>query len=315
VPPDTAVGRPGDGPALPAAYAVVVVAYARPDLVERVVASVRAQVVPPTVTVVVENPSSTSATAAVLGVDGVEALVLGANEGFAAAVNRGIDRVRDLLGPDALVAVLSHDTELPVAAMADLLPLAEALSGPFVVGSAVTDSGGRFGLLGLGGFVDRRTARIDFHPLDPAPLGGRSDGPAGLRDVDWVDGSFLLTSVRTWASVGGLHEAYFLYFEDVDFCTSVRRAGGRVLVADVVTHQEVAGPSPYSRGRSSTIYARRHGTAWFRVVSLLRNLAGAGKLVARRDAGGARQRLAGVRDGLRDVRRPELVAETARGRG
>lgn len=40
-------------------------------------------------------------------------------------------------------------------------------------------------------------------------------------EVDWIEGSFLLTSRAIYERVGGLSEDYFMYVEDVDFCKKV----------------------------------------------------------------------------------------------
>ncbi len=42
---------------------------------------------------------------------------------------------------------------------------------------------------------------------------------------DWITGTFLLMRSETYERLGGLDERYFLYFEDVDFCSRARLAG------------------------------------------------------------------------------------------
>lgn len=49
----------------------------------------------------------------------------------------------------------------------------------------------------------------------------------GILDVDWVEGSFLLTRRSVWDLVGGLDPAYFMYVEDVDYCKKVSNHGLR----------------------------------------------------------------------------------------
>jgi hypothetical protein len=43
--------------------------------------------------------------------------------------------------------------------------------------------------------------------------------------VDWVEGSFLMTSAENWAAVGGFEEQNPLYGNDVDFCYATRERG------------------------------------------------------------------------------------------
>lgn len=44
-------------------------------------------------------------------------------------------------------------------------------------------------------------------------------------EVDWLEGSFLLTKKEYFNKVGGLSEDYFMYVEDVDFCKKIALLG------------------------------------------------------------------------------------------
>ncbi len=55
--------------------------------------------------------------------------------------------------------------------------------------------------------------------------------PAGeLVNPEWIAAIFLLMRDDTYRKLGGLDERYYLYFEDVDFCSRVRLAGLKLLV-------------------------------------------------------------------------------------
>lgn len=47
--------------------------------------------------------------------------------------------------------------------------------------------------------------------------------------ADWIGGMFMLFRAENYKRVGGFDEAYFLYYEDVDICTRLWKAGRRVL--------------------------------------------------------------------------------------
>jgi len=58
-----------------------------------------------------------------------------------------------------------------------------------------------------------------------------------VRDEDdipalpgWLAGMFLCMPSRVFADLGGMDERYFLYFEDVDFCSRARLRGYRLFV-------------------------------------------------------------------------------------
>ncbi len=52
-------------------------------------------------------------------------------------------------------------------------------------------------------------------------------GPRELNafKVDWVEGSFLMTSLENWNKIGGFDEKNFLFGNDVDFCRSTAERG------------------------------------------------------------------------------------------
>ena len=64
-------------------------------------------------------------------------------------------------------------------------------------------------------------------------LGGRPgpDYPAdrGPIEVDWIAGMFMLFRSDSYREIGGFDEAYFLYYEDVDLCHRLRKAGKTVI--------------------------------------------------------------------------------------
>jgi GT2 family glycosyltransferase len=43
--------------------------------------------------------------------------------------------------------------------------------------------------------------------------------------VDWMQGSFLFTTVENWQALSGLDDGYFMYGEDIDFCRRTAERG------------------------------------------------------------------------------------------
>ncbi len=58
---------------------------------------------------------------------------------------------------------------------------------------------------------------------------------SGLQYPDWVAGMFMLFRSGHYREMGGFDERYFLYYEDVDLCLRVHRAGLRVLYEPAIT--------------------------------------------------------------------------------
>lgn len=67
---------------------------------------------------------------------------------------------------------------------------------------------------------------------DESRMVAAGDIPAA---VDWAAGMFMVFRSETFRGLGGFDEGYFLYYEDVDLCVRLWKAGFRVLVDPGVT--------------------------------------------------------------------------------
>jgi GT2 family glycosyltransferase len=76
--------------------------------------------------------------------------------------------------------------------------------------------------------------------------------PDHVQDVDWLSGGFLFCRTAALKTIGGLDERYFLYFEDVDVCRSLR-AHGRIVY------------NPATQCRHLTKHASRRDLRLFRL--------------------------------------------------
>ena len=50
-----------------------------------------------------------------------------------------------------------------------------------------------------------------------------------IQTVDWVIGAFIMVSRAVYEKTGGLSDDYFMYVEDMDWCTRIRLAGWEVV--------------------------------------------------------------------------------------
>jgi N-acetylglucosaminyl-diphospho-decaprenol L-rhamnosyltransferase len=50
-----------------------------------------------------------------------------------------------------------------------------------------------------------------------------------IQTVDWIAGAFILVSRKAYEKTGGLDEGFFLYAEDVDWCTMIRMKGFEIV--------------------------------------------------------------------------------------
>ena len=102
--------------------------------------------------------------------------------------------------------------------------------------------------------------------------------PRWLRPLlgpGWYSAACVLLRRTAFEAVGGFDEAIFLYFEDVDLCRRLRRAGWQLAtVPGAVAYHVKGGSRPSGRGeieyrRAQLYYYRKHRPAW--EVSYLRS--------------------------------------------
>jgi len=77
------------------------------------------------------------------------------------------------------------------------------------------------------------------------------------RPVGWLSAACLLCRREAFAAVGGFDERFFIYFEDIDLCLRMRKAGWKLLYvpAAEVVHEGGATTAP-RRGLSRLEYRR-----------------------------------------------------------
>jgi len=134
-----------------------------------------------------------------------------------------------------VVLFLNPDTELEPDCVENLVePLLEN-EGIGVTGAKMYFPGGKV-LQHAGGIV---------HPNGMTNHHGAGDGDKGqfenVRDVDYVTGAALAIRRSVLEELGGFDEDYFpAYYEEVDLCLKVRRAGRRVIYVPtaVLVHHE-----------------------------------------------------------------------------
>jgi GT2 family glycosyltransferase len=207
---------------MPSTVTAVVVSYAEPEATRAAVRSLRAQTVPPTEILVVDNHED-----ALLHGDageGAEVVRLAGNVGYTRACNAAAERAQG-----EWLLFLNPDAHADPDAVARLL---EAGADPAVaiVGAQVLLPGGE-------------TVNAGANPLHVSGLSWsgrygepREDGPP--RRVAGVSGAALMARRADYGRLGGMCPDFFLYADDADLCWRARMAGRAVVFCPraVVTH-------------------------------------------------------------------------------
>ena len=214
--------------------------------------------------IVIDNASSDGSAAMVRdGFPSVQLIANAENRGFAAACNQGIRATAD-----EFVLLLNPDTLMDLTSLKRLLEVMVSHSTVGACGPRILNPDGtlqpscrRFPTLGI---------------MICAELGWRgryymSDWRHNsAREVDQLMGSCLLLRRAALEQVGLLDEGFFLYFEEVDLCWRLKRAGWRVLFVSEASLTHVGGQSSSAdrqtnllhRYRSLFEFYRKHFPRW-----------------------------------------------------
>jgi GT2 family glycosyltransferase len=221
-------------------------------------------------------------------------LELDRNDGYAAGMNAGARWMPEdvdfllllthecLLAPDALERLVLALQQDPRCAMAG--PLLGLHTSPEMVWSA-------------GGRLAAWTGR-PLHIRKPTLTAlWRSEPPV---EVAWLDGAALLVRADAFRRVRQFDETYFLYYEELDLCLRLRRAGYALRCVPAATAwQEPGDASPYLDARNFPRVLRRNGRPVAALLAVLSHLAAGFRDLAvagRRPLG--RARLTGVVHGF-----------------
>lgn len=175
------------------------------------------------------------------------------NLGFSGGMNRGITALLAPAEPPDAIVLLNQDTAVDRGWLG-------AIVAPLAVDAAVGAVGCKIrypdGTLQHAGVVLERPRALARHVGLHEPDAGQFDAP---RDVEFVTAAAIALRVTALRQVGLLDEGYApAYFEDLDLCVRLRRAGYSLRYAPRATllHQEstslrdeLTRSAHYNRGR------------------------------------------------------------------
>ena len=83
-----------------------------------------------------------------------------------------------------------------------------------------------------------------------------------IQRVDCVIGAFIMITRQVYEDVGGLDESYFMYAEDIDFCTRIRESGYEVVYDPTVKIIYEGSRSARKDKRFARIFIQSHIKYW-----------------------------------------------------
>jgi GT2 family glycosyltransferase len=206
-----------------------IVSYNCRDLLARCLESIRAHSGQLSVEVIVTDNASTDDTVAMVREHFPEVRLIASREnlGFAAGTNRALAAAAG----DVLM-MLNPDTEVRPGALEHLVHFLRERPEAGAVGPRMVGPDDRLQLT-CHAFPTLWLTLVGQLGLHRAFRGSRVFGASDMtwwahdqpRRVDWLSGACIATRRETWEHVGPLDEGYFMYFEDVDWCYRLSRAG------------------------------------------------------------------------------------------
>lgn len=216
--------------------------------------------------VVVDNGSTDGSPARLLErFPNVTLIELERNLGYAGGNNAGLRHAIEMGVDYALL--LNNDTEVAPEFLRQLVETAEADPRVGMVGPTIYYYDHPDVIWSAGGAIDWRRGKTWMVCLNEPDRGQCGTEP---RIVDFVTGCAMLVRREVMERVGLLDERFFLYYEEVEWCTRARRAGFKVLhlPAAHVWHKiplDARGDSPevhYYMTRNRLLFLRLAGVGW-----------------------------------------------------
>ncbi len=243
--------------------AVVVVNYNAGEYLSRCIGSVLAAAGSIDLDVVVVDNASHDGSAGAATAAHPEILLLQNpdNRGLSAAWNQGI---RATSAP--FVLLLNPDAEIWSGTLAGLVKVVQDRPTVAAVGPVIRNADGTMYESGRSfPSIGRAVAHAFIGPFAPGNPFTRAYRQSAWdrtteREVDWVSGACILLRRSALEEVGLFDEGFFLYGEELDMCTRLRRAGWAVLFSPEV---EILHEGAVSTGRSARMH-RMHSQSIYR---------------------------------------------------
>lgn len=183
------------------------------------------------------------------------------NLGFAGGCNVGL-RIARTLGDGAYYLLLNNDSIQKADFLTRMVRCFQAMpENVGILGSVILDYDRTDMIQSYGGVFDPRFV-VTKHFMQDMPYDAEKVAGADTSNVDYVIGAAMMLKPSTVEAVGYLSEAYFLYYEEIDYVLSAERAqiGFGLCPDSLIYHKKGGTINKNSKGRSqiSQFYSLRN---------------------------------------------------------
>jgi N-acetylglucosaminyl-diphospho-decaprenol L-rhamnosyltransferase len=254
-----------------ARFSVIIVNFNGFDTLVEAVQSALREGVPAARIVIVDNGSHDQSLAQTeQSAPGILILKNGCNAGFAKAVNRGLAAISA-----QFYLLLNNDAQLDPGALAAFATAFDSQPKLALAGGQLRYPGGRL----QSAFAPLPTLADEVIPVNFLKWSNperyrRVTSATEVREVESVFGACLAARASAIAHAGPLDEAFFFYFEDVEWCRRMRLAGftiayvptARAIHVQGLTANRSRSAARIELQRSKLLYFKKSATAptyWF----------------------------------------------------
>ena len=221
---------------------LITVNYYSAELIAKLWASIQGQSHAPDHQLIIVNNSAAEDCATLAG-DRVVILEAGANLGFGGGCNLGLNWVyeRDRA---ATVWLINPDATLPENALNHAAQFCSAHPTLSIIGTIISEPSGKIWFAG-GEFVPETGKIVASTELAGTGFGSTELASSGFVskkadyvETSWVTGCSMLLNLQNFDPCPQFDPAYFLYYEDFDFCRRYAQQGHSVVITPIqVIHQ------------------------------------------------------------------------------
>jgi N-acetylglucosaminyl-diphospho-decaprenol L-rhamnosyltransferase len=224
---------------------LITVNYDSADLIATLIQSVKSTTAEYQFLIV--NNSPADETVRSLAGDRVQILETGENLGFGGGCNVGLRWVYER-NSEAIAWLLNPDTELPQGMVDRAIQFCQHHAEGSIWGTEIVQPDGKIWF--AGGEFNPVTGRIVAQTHDPAQSWEE------YQDTAWVTGCSLLLNLANFPACPQFDPAFFLYYEDFDFCRRYAHQGHQI----GVTHRLQVIHSPSSITGRNLPFKLEHST-------------------------------------------------------
>jgi GT2 family glycosyltransferase len=147
------------------------------------------------------------------------------NGGFACGMNNGLS-----IAEGRYLAIVNSDSRL-ITGLAEMISFMDEHEEVGVIGPQIIDNGGLIQdscrlYLNVPRFLERQLRRVILRDKN---LHEKNFDYSKVQSVDWVIGAFLVVRRQAYEITNGFDTGYFMYAEDLDWCTRIREKGFEII--------------------------------------------------------------------------------------